>query len=420
MKYEDFEGAEGEKYYSFRIGRALFVSLNSNWQVRNSTQIDWLDAVLQNAQNDDNIDWIFAFCHHPGHTELYPDGCTDYVQDRIIPTLKKYSKVDILFYGHTHDYERGALQDRDMRLVLSGGGGADLNRWKYRDLSELQNYPEIQKTYDYYNYSVVDIDVEKKTYSIKTYALGNKDKFMANVLVDSFYRDKTAFAPPKPALIAPETGTSQTPPFQFVAEDFTTQYDIMSSHFQITDSTGYYNNPVIDKICDFEDFFGDTGSPDYEAVNLNKNIKLSKFLVTGKGLQTGKMYWWRMRYRDKNLQWSEWSDEWSFTNGDPLEISDPSNVVVKETKLYANYPNPFNPSTSIKFAIKQAGSVTLKIYSINGRLIKTLVNSEISSGKYRVLWNGKDDNNVPVPSGTYLYRIVAPNYVKTMKALLIK
>jgi hypothetical protein len=177
---------------------------------------------------------------------------------------------------------------------------------------------------------------------------------------------------------------------------------------------------VIDKICDFEDFFGDTGSPDYEAVNLNKNIKLSKFLVTGKGLQTGKMYWWRMRYRDKNLQWSEWSEEWSFTNGDPLEISDPSNVVVKETKLYANYPNPFNPSTSIKFAIKQAGSVTLKIYSINGRLIKTLVNTELSLGEYRVLWNGKDDNNVPVPSGTYLYRIVAPNYVKTMKALLIK
>jgi hypothetical protein len=420
MKYEDFEGAEGEKYYSFRIGRALFVSLNSNWQVRNSTQIDWLDALLHNAQNDDTIDWVFSFCHHPGHTELYPGGCTDYVQDRIIPTLKKYSKVDILFYGHTHDYERGALQDGNLRFVLSGGGGSDLNRWKYRPLSDLQNYPEIQKTYDYYNYSVVDIDVEKKTYSIKTYALGNKDKFMANVLVDSFYRDKTADAPPKPELIAPETGTSQTPPFQLLAEDFTIQYDIMSSRFQITDSSGHYDNPLIDKISDFEDFFGDTGSPDYEAVNLNKDINLSKFLVTGKGLQTGKTYWWRMRYRDKNLQWSEWSDERSFTNGDPVGLSEYSTAVVKENKLYANYPNPFNPATNIRFSVKYQGNVTLKIYSIDGRLVKTLINSEISSGEYSIRWNGKDNNGVPVPSGTYLYRIEAPNYTKTMKALLIK
>ena len=419
MKYEDFEGAEGEKYYSFRIGKILFIALNSNWQVRNNTQIEWLDAILKNAQSDDTIDWIFSFCHHPGHTELYPDGCTDYVEDRIIPTLKKYSKVEILFYGHTHDYERGAAQDANLRFVLSGGAGSDLNRWKYRDLSELQNYPEIQKTFDYYNYSIVDIDLSKKTYRINTYALGNKDEFMPNVLVDSFYRDKTAPAPPKPALLAPEQGISLTPPFQLAAEDFTVQYDIMSSQFQITASSGNYNNPLIDKIRDYEDFFGDTGSPNYEPIDLNKNIDLSKFLVTGKGLETGKTYYWRMRYRDKNLQWSEWSEERSFNNS-ITSIGEPGATVVKETKLYENYPNPFNPVTTIRFSIKDPGKVTLKVYSIDGKLVKTLVNNEVAQGEYQVRWDGKNDNNVPVPSGTYLYKIEAPNYSKTLKALLIK
>ena len=85
-----------------------------------------------------------------------------------------------------------------------------------------------------------------------------------------------------------------------------------------------------------------------------------------------------------------------------------------------NYPNPFNPVTTIRFSIKDAGKVTLKVYSIDGKLVKTLVNNEVAQGEYQVLWDGKNDSNVPVPSGTYLYKIEAPNYSKTLKALLIK
>ncbi len=417
MKYEDIGGPEGEKYYSFTIGRVLFIGINSNVSLRNDTQIAWLDTILTRAQNDSSIDWIFAYNHHPGHSEIWPDGNTQYVQDRVIPTLNKYSKADFLFYGHSHNYERGAVQEGNVRLMLSGGAGSALDRWGMYPNQE--NYPEIQKAYDHYCYALVDIDIPNKKYTATTYSLGNLDKFLPNVIIDSCYRDKTkTTGPPKPQLVAPESGASQTPPFELEADDLTKDYDIMSSQFQVSDSSGNYNNPVIDVIRDFEDIYGDTGAPDYEPIDLNKNIDLSKYMVTGKGLETGKTYYWRMRYRDKNLQWSEWSEERSF--GNVTSIDEPLVPVVKETKLYENYPNPFNPATTIKFAIKEPGKVTLKIYSIEGRIVRTLVNNEMSTGAYQVRWDGKNENNISVPSGTYLYKIEAPNYTKTLKALLIK
>ena len=416
MKYEDIGGPEGEKYYSFVIGRILFIALNSNKQLRNDIQIAWLDSLLKNAQNDDNIDWVFAYNHHPGHSEIWPDGNTDYVQDRIIPTLNKYSKSEFLFYGHSHNYERGAVQEGHVRLLLSGGGGAGLDRWGA--YSNQQDYPEIQKAYDHYCYTLVDVDIANEKYTAKTFSLGTPDKPLANVVIDSFYRDKNGAAPLKPALLAPEDGANLIAPFELAAEDFTQKYDIMSSQFQLTDTSGIYNNPVIDIIRDFENIYGDSGAPDYTPIDLNEGIDLSKYTVNGEGLEAEKTYWWRMRYRDKNLQWSDWSEERSI--GSVTAIDEPSATVVKETKLYANYPNPFNPATTIKFAIKQTGNVSLKIYSIDGRLIKTLVDNNMSSGEYSVRWNGKDNNNVPVSTGTYLYRIEAPNYTKTMKALLIK
>ncbi len=418
MKYEDVGGSEGEKYYSFTIGKVLFIGINSNWQLRNDTQIAWLDTILAEAQNDEDIDWIFSYCHHPGHSELWPRGNTGYVQDRVIPTLNKYSKADFLFYGHSHNYERGAVQDGNVRLMLSGGAGSVLDRW--RMYSNQQNYPEIQKSYDHYCYALIDIDIENRKYTAESYSLGHLDKFLPNQVIDSFYRDKNAITLPKPALVAPESGTNLNPPFEIEADNFPKDYDIMSSRFQVTDSSGNYSNPKIDKIRDFEDIYYDTGAPDYSAIDLNENIDLTKYMITGVGLEDGKTYWWRARYRDKNLQWSEWTDEWEFTVGDISNVSEPLTPIVKKTELFENYPNPFNPTTTIKFSLKESGNVTLRIYSIDGRLVKTLVNNMMPSGEFSVRWDGKDDNNIPVPSGNYLYKIEAPNYVKTLKALLIK
>jgi chitinase len=95
----------------------------------------------------------------------------------------------------------------------------------------------------------------------------------------------------------------------------------------------------------------------------------------------------------------------------------PSNV-----RLYQNYPNPFNPATTIRFNVsaKLQQAVSLKIYDINGKLVKTLINSPMKAGKYSVVWNGNDNNGIQSASGTYFYKIVTDEYQMTKSMLLLK
>jgi hypothetical protein len=92
-------------------------------------------------------------------------------------------------------------------------------------------------------------------------------------------------------------------------------------------------------------------------------------------------------------------------------------VVVKVNEEYAgipatfmlenNYPNPFNPSTTILYGIAQQSQVTVKVYSVLGQEMATLVNDIQSPSYYRVVWNGKDLNGKSASSGVYFFRIIA-------------
>ncbi len=84
-------------------------------------------------------------------------------------------------------------------------------------------------------------------------------------------------------------------------------------------------------------------------------------------------------------------------------------------ELKQNYPNPFNPTTVISFSLPQQANVVLKIYDAIGQEVATLVNRQMSAGKYSVDFNGSNH-----PSGVYFYRLKAGNYVEVKKMLLIK
>jgi len=115
------------------------------------------------------------------------------------------------------------------------------------------------------------------------------------------------------------------------------------------------------------------------------------------------------------------------TNITDLEVTVPSAVSENEnsttpiaTGLIANYPNPFNPTTTISFALANDGRVTIDIYNILGQKVKTLANSEFSAGKHNVVWHGDDFAGKSVGSGVYFYRMTANGYSGTQKMLLMK
>jgi hypothetical protein len=96
------------------------------------------------------------------------------------------------------------------------------------------------------------------------------------------------------------------------------------------------------------------------------------------------------------------------------------NILSDEFIVNDNYPNPFNPVTSITYQIPFDADVNITIYDMNGRVIKTLLDGKQSAGHKSILWNAKDNKNELVSAGIYLYTIKAGNYRKTRKMVLIK
>ena len=89
--------------------------------------------------------------------------------------------------------------------------------------------------------------------------------------------------------------------------------------------------------------------------------------------------------------------------------------------LHHNVPNPFNPTTSIRFDVPPAsGVVTLRIYDVNGRLVRTLVNGVLAPGQQTVSWNGLNDAGIPAATGMYFYRLTGPGFAQTRKMMLLK
>ena len=91
------------------------------------------------------------------------------------------------------------------------------------------------------------------------------------------------------------------------------------------------------------------------------------------------------------------------------------------TKLNANYPNPFNPTTTISFSVAQPSSfVNVDIFNIKGQRVKQLVDEVLSAGKHIAAWNGKDDNGKQAASGIYFYQMKSGDYQQSRKMLLLK
>lgn len=88
--------------------------------------------------------------------------------------------------------------------------------------------------------------------------------------------------------------------------------------------------------------------------------------------------------------------------------------------LAQNHPNPFNPSTTINFAVPEAGEVTLSIYNLRGQLIQTLLSGVIEAGQHSVVWDGTDFRGAKVASGVYLYKLTSKEFVATKKLAFTK
>ncbi len=102
-------------------------------------------------------------------------------------------------------------------------------------------------------------------------------------------------------------------------------------------------------------------------------------------------------------------------SGEEFDVQGGENSVPSVVTLEGNYPNPFNPMTTIKFSLPAAMPVTLTVYNVRGQVVSTLVRGNLGAGSHTVNWEAADS-----PSGVYFYRLVTPGFSRTGKMIMLK
>lgn len=160
-------------------------------------------------------------------------------------------------------------------------------------------------------------------------------------------------------------------------------------------------------------------------------MKLNKLLIPGainstqptdymfyddKRIEYGTTYYYWIQTVDLG-GYTEFSDPVSYKPLAPTDSHDIPGLLTYG--LHTNYPNPFNPETTISFVLDKSSEVTLDIYNIKGQKIKSLYHDNATSGKlYKIVWNGKNDQNKNVASGVYFYRLKTA-YSQYQKSMLL-
>ncbi len=172
----------------------------------------------------------------------------------------------------------------------------------------------------------------------------------------------------------------------------------------------------------------------YRSENENQDdaLRVTATMITASNQAMGDSYSYTDDEVEMNTTYNYWLQSTDFDGTSQMfgpvtvkisgqDDNDIDNAILR-TELYGNYPNPFNPETTISYSISQAQHVRLEVYNMRGQLVKTLLNKQIETANTRlnVVWNGKDNNNNDVSSGIYLYKLITDNYSKTNKMILMK
>jgi hypothetical protein len=282
------------------------IGLESNGGYRVQAQLDWLQTVLDDAASDPDIDFVFAQLHHPFESELWIAGNTDYTGD-VITLLENFStatgKPSVHFFGHTHGYSRGQSKEHNHVMVNVASAGGALDNWG--EFAQ-QDYEEYTRSDDDFGYVIMEVQAgADPQFLLKRLSHGSYENgLVTNVLKDTLLIKFNNPSPNTPTGVFPGQNDVLTPDcIIFLGSAFNdpegdehgaTQWRIA------TDAN--FNNIVYDEWYQHENWYFD--------VDLMAGNNMVDQEVTG--LNENTIYYWQVRYRDKSLAWSEWSDAVTF------------------------------------------------------------------------------------------------------------
>ena len=302
-------GTEGyeEHWWWKDYGNVRFVGLDSNGPYDGEAQLEWLDELLTSTCSADSIDFVFAELHHPYKSELWTPGESDFtgaVVEKMEAFSEECGKPSIHFFGHTHGYSRG--QSRDHKHVwinvATAGGAIDYwGDWPQAD------YEEFTVSEDDWGWVLVEVEAgEEPQFTVKRLSRGDGYIDLDNELFDSFTVTKTDYNITTPIPLHPINISVAPECVVLYASTFDTDGMHGAAHWQVTDNQGNYDSPLNDVWEQFENIYFNEDTREGEVMT-NEHVL---------GLPENTQLWWRVRYRDKELNWSDWCAEVAFSTGE--------------------------------------------------------------------------------------------------------
>lgn len=296
-----------EHWWYKDYGNVRIIGLDSNRGYTLNHQITWLDQVLEMSASDENIDFVFAQLHHPFKSEMWLDGELDYT-GRIVKKLEAFStatgKPSAHFFGHTHAYSRGQSRDHKHLWINVATAGGNVDYWG--EFAQ-RNYEEFSVTQDEYGFVVVDIDQNNgdPSMTIRRLSRGNENLPRDNEMRDSLTVWRYEKKPATPVIESPKNGVIiSNREILLKASDFDSKHAGAvhgAAHWQVS-TTEDFAEPVIDRWRQHQDWYAD--------IDRQANDNLTDELILH--IESNKNYFWRVRYRDQNLNWSDWSETGEF------------------------------------------------------------------------------------------------------------
>ncbi len=296
-----------EHWWYKDYGNTRIIGLDSNFPFDTQNQLDWLEDILNATCASDSIDFVFAQLHHPHKSELWTPGESDFTGD-VISRLESFTtdcgKPSIHFFGHTHGYSRGQSRDHKHLWVNVASAGGALDNWG--EFPQF-DYDEFSVSQDEWGFLSVEVsDGNNPSVTVKRISRGNETLARNNEIRDSLtFRLETSPAH-QPEAIFPLNEEVRPECVILKANEFASDFPTAThgqSHWQVSTNCNDFTNLVADNWKNYENHYYNVDTQlgddltDEEILDLNENTS----------------YCWRVRYRDRELNWSEWSDPAPFS-----------------------------------------------------------------------------------------------------------
>ncbi len=330
LNYGGVTNPGGKAYYAHQQANILFVHTNSESfggipaaQRAGNVQRQWVQDVVDAAAVDPTVDFIISLVHRPYQAEQYVGDISQWFRDEIMPILAQTEKHVLNLGAHHHLYARGSTRDWPIYHIINGATAWD----QFWGQSTEIDFDDVQKTIANWAWQLIDFDLDNRDMRVDCYAEANvrfpesqrwTTRAYNSRLIDTFHRTLGLAPPDRPRITNTSTGGPGEPnevelPYLLASSPFSTSTaeQLNSTQFQIAADPDF-TFLRIDTIRDQVNLYGDTGAPDYEPVNANAGIDILQYEVATDSLPSS-TFFARVRHRDSNNAWSDWSLPFAFT-----------------------------------------------------------------------------------------------------------